>query len=82
MTALSNLPSPDARQACVALGQSTAWPAEEWAIATRTLLASSVPMDEMGLERLIRIVLAVQKPPSEVAGTMVAAYHEQERVSL
>lgn len=73
MSALSNLP-PEARQACTALAFSTIWPAEEWAIATTTLLKGGVPMDEMGLTRLVQICLAICKPPSEVAEVMVREF--------
>jgi hypothetical protein len=76
MTALSNLPTPEARQACVALSQHTVWPAEEWAIATRRLLDNNLPMDEMGMEMLIRLTLAVKDAPSQVADRMVLEYKD------
>lgn len=75
MSALTDLPA-EARQACTALAAHTVWPAEEWAIATTTLLKNNLPMDEMGLTRLIQICLAVKKSPSDVARVMVAQYNE------
>jgi len=79
MTALSNLPSPEARQACVALGIGTIWPAEEWAIATQRLLDNDLPMDELGLTRLIQLTLAVKDAPSQVAERMVTEYKDALR---
>lgn len=76
MTALSNLPSVDARQACVALGNATNWPAEEWAIAVQRLLDAGTPQQALGLEVLIRLTLAVKDAPSEVAGRMVAEFRK------
>jgi hypothetical protein len=73
MTALSALPK-EAAEACTALAFSTNWPAEEWAIATRRLLDNAMPMDEMGLTRLIQLTLASQAPPSEIADRMVLEY--------
>ena len=75
MSALSNLPL-EAQQACVALAASTVWPAEEWAIATQRLIRGNMPMDEMGMTRLIQITLAVRQPPSEVAALMVQEYQK------
>lgn len=74
MTALSSLPSADAREACRALARSTVWPAEEWAIAVQTLLTWKLPMDEMGMTRLIQLTLATKRPPSSVAETMALEY--------
>lgn len=79
MTALSNLPTPEARQACVALAASTVWPAEEWAIATQRLLSNDMPMEEMGMEMLIRLTLAVKDAPSQVAERMVREYKDAQR---
>ena len=76
MTALANLPTTEAKQACLALGQSTVWPAEEWAIATRKLLDGRLPMEVMGLTQLIRLTLAIQRPPSEVADRMVDKFRK------
>lgn len=74
MTALSSLPSQDARQACLALAKATVWPAEEWAIATHRLLDGAMPMTSMGLEMLIKLTLATKAPPSEIANRMVEEY--------
>lgn len=74
MAALDRLPLPEAREACRELAKSTKWPAEEWAIATQTLLTWKLPMDEMGMARLIQLTLATRKPPSEVADRMVLEY--------
>lgn len=79
MTALASLPHPEARQACVALGRATNWPAEEWAIGVHILLDAGTPQEAMGLEALIRLVLAVAAPPSEVAGRMVAEFRAAVR---
>lgn len=79
MTALSNLPTAEARQACLALAQHTVWPAEEWAIATRRLLDNDLPMDELGLTRLIQLTLAVKDAPSLVAERMVTEYKDALR---
>lgn len=76
MTALSNLPVPEARQACVALGGATNWPAEEWAIGVRALLDAGTPQEALGLEALIRLTLATLRPPSEVANRMVDEFHK------
>jgi hypothetical protein len=74
MTALSSLPGEDAREACRALARSTVWPAEEWAIATQKLLTWNLPMDEMGMTRLIQLTLATKAAPSHVADKMVLEY--------
>lgn len=74
MTALSSLPLREAREACLALSKATVWPAEEWAIAVQTLLAGSMPMEEMGMERLIQLTLATKAPPSGIAERMVLEY--------
>lgn len=74
MTALSSLPSEDGREACRALAKSTVWPAEEWAIAVRTLLRWKLPMDEMGMTRLIQLTLATKAAPSVVADRMVLEF--------
>jgi hypothetical protein len=76
MTALSSLPHTEARQACVALGGATNWPAEEWAIGVRKLLDAGTPQEALGLEALIRLTLAAQRPPSEVAGRMVDEFRK------
>lgn len=76
MTALSNLPLPEARQACVALGSATNWPAEEWAIGLQKLLDDGTPQEALGLEALIRLVLATARPPSEVADRMVEEFRK------
>jgi len=76
MTALSNLPHPEARQACAALGASTNWPAEEWAIGVRKLLDAGTPQEALGLEALIRLVLGTRRPPSEVADKMVDEFRK------
>lgn len=81
MSALSKLPSPEARQACVALGKNTNWPAEEWAIATQKLLDGLLPMEVMGLTQLIRLTLAVKAAPSEVADRMVEEFRKARAVS-
>lgn len=78
MTVLSNLPT-DARQSCIALATGTNWPAEEWAIGTKRLLDNDMPMDEMGLTRLIQLSLATKAPPSEVAALMVTQYKDALR---
>lgn len=75
MTALSKLPNPEAREACLALARATVWPAEEWAIALQTLLDGQLPTDEMGLTRLVQIEQAVHKPPSDIAVVMVSEYY-------
>jgi hypothetical protein len=76
VTVLSDLLSPDARQACVALGRATNWPAEEWAIALQILLDAGTPQQAMGLEALIRLTLAAARSPSEVAGRMVDEFRK------
>lgn len=76
MTALSNLPIPEARQACVALGGATNWPAEEWAIGVRTLLDAGTPQEALGMEALIRLTLAASRSPSEVASRMVDEFRK------
>lgn len=76
MTALTNLPITEARQACVALGSATNWPAEEWAIALQSLLDAGTPQEALGLEALIRLTLAAQRPPPEVAGRMVDEFRK------
>lgn len=81
MTALSKLPAAEAREACVALGASTNWPAEEWAIATQKLLDGLLPMEVMGLTQLIRLVLATKAPPSEIADRMVAEFRKAREVT-
>lgn len=80
MTALTDLPHPEARQACLALGQNTVWPAEEWAIALRKLLDAGTPQEALGLEALIRLTLAVAKPPSEVADRMITEFREARKL--
>lgn len=74
MSAMDRLPAPEAREACRELAKTTKWPAEEWAIATMTLLTWRLPMDEMGMARLIQLTLATKQPPSEVADRMVLEY--------
>lgn len=73
MSALGNLPR-EAQEACVALAFSTNWPAEEWAIAVQKLLKADMPMELMGMTKLIELVLATKAPPSEMADRMVAEY--------
>lgn len=74
MTAMDRLPVPEAREACRELAKATVWPAEEWAIATMKLVDYLLPMDEMGMARLIQLTLATKQPPSEVASRMVMEY--------
>jgi hypothetical protein len=74
MTAMDRLPAPKAREACRELAKSTVWPAEEWAIATMRLLDHRLPMDEMGMARLIQLTLATKAAPSAVADRMVLEY--------
>lgn len=76
MSVLSSLPSVEARQACVALGSATNWPAEEWAVAVRKLLDAGTPQEALGLEVLIRLVLGLGRPPSEVADRMVEEFRK------
>lgn len=76
MSALSDLPHSEARQACVALGINTFWPAEEWAIALRKLLDAGTPQEALGLEALIRLTLGLSRPPSEVAERMVDEFRK------
>lgn len=74
MTAMDRLPAPEAREACRELAKATVWPAEEWAIATMKLVDALLPMDEMGMARLIQLTLATKAPPSAVADRMVLEY--------
>lgn len=73
MGALQTLPR-EAAESCTALAFSTNWPAEEWAIATKRLLDNAMPMEEMGMARLIQLTLATQAPPSDIAERMVLEY--------
>lgn len=74
MDAMDRLPAPEAREACRELAKATVWPAEEWAIATMKLVDWLLPMDEMGMARLIQLTLATKAPPSVVADRMVLEY--------
>lgn len=79
MSALSELPHTEARQACAALGLSTNWPAEEWAVALRKLLDAGTPQEALGLETLIRLTLGLSRSPSEVAERMVDEFRKARR---
>lgn len=73
MSALSKLPI-DARQACVVLAAETPWPAEEWAIAVRSLVRALLPSEELGFTTLIRLVIATGAAPTEIADRMISEF--------
>lgn len=73
MSALSKLPT-DARQACVALAGAGPWPAEEWALAVQKLMRSVLPSEQLGFASLIKLVLATNAAPTEIADRMITEY--------
>jgi hypothetical protein len=71
MSALQRLPR-DGREACVALGQATQWPAEEWALATISLLKCE-DLPDIGLTKLIELVMTTGAAPIELAQQLITA---------
>lgn len=70
MSALRKLP-PEGQEACRALGAATKWSVDEWAKSVVALSDAGL-YPTIGLQQIITISQASQKPPLDVANDLIA----------